>query len=240
MVTYIARRLLQLPITVFGVTVLIFAMTLFLTPYQRLALYVPDTPRAVDMDRLIRVHGLDQPVYVQYWSWLSKTLQGDLGFSYQAHQPVTELLARYIPVSAELALWAVLPILLVGIQLGVLAATHQDKLVDHLARVFSIVGWSFPTFVFGLLVLMIFYAQLKWFPAGRLSDWAALVTRTAPFVQYTHMNTFDALLNGRLDVFLDALRHMVLPIITLSYLNWALILRTVSYTHLTLPTSDLV
>jgi peptide/nickel transport system permease protein len=143
----------------------------------------------------------------------------------QGQQPVAQLLGTYIPVSAELAIWAVLPILLVGIQLGVAAAVNQNKIGDHIARIFSIVGWSFPTFVFGLLVLMLFYAQLQWFPAGRLSEWALRVTQAPPFVQYTHMNTFDGLLNGRLDIFLDALRHMFLPIITLSYLDWALILR---------------
>jgi peptide/nickel transport system permease protein len=72
---------------------------------------------------------------------------------------------------------------------------------------------------------MIFYAQLQWFPAGRLSEWALRATEAAPFVQFTHMNTVDSLMNGRLDIFVDALRHMFLPILTLSYLDWALILR---------------
>jgi peptide/nickel transport system permease protein len=79
--------------------------------------------------------------------------------------------------------------------------------------------------VFGLLVLLIFYARLEWFPPDRLSDWAARVVRSADFVRYTQLNTIDSLLNGRFDIFLDALRHMVLPIVTLSYLSWALLLK---------------
>lgn len=226
MLAYIARRLLQLPIILFGVTVLIFSMMMLLTPYERLALYVADTPeRGATTDRLVELYGLNDPVPVQYWHWLSKVLHGDLGFSFRGHQPVTEALLRFLPVTLELTLWSVVPIILIGVQLGVWSAVNQDKLVDHATRVFSIVGWSFPTYVFGLMALMIFYAKLDWFPAGRLSEWATREVMAAGFAQYTNMNTIDALLNGRFDVFLDALRHLILPVITLSYLSWALILR---------------
>jgi peptide/nickel transport system permease protein len=72
---------------------------------------------------------------------------------------------------------------------------------------------------------MILYAQLQWFPPGRLSNWASEIVGSGAFTTYTKLLTIDALLNGRVDIFLDALRHMVLPIITLSYINWALYLR---------------
>jgi len=102
---------------------------------------------------------------------------------------------------------------------------RHNRFFDQVARVFSIIGWSFPTFVFGLLVLMFFYAKLRWFPPGRLSDWAATIVNSDQFHQYTHLHTIDALLNLRFDIFWDALKHMILPILTLSYLNWALLLR---------------
>ena len=72
---------------------------------------------------------------------------------------------------------------------------------------------------------MIFYANNGWFPPGRVSDWANIILNSTEFINYTNFVTVDALLNGRFDIFLDALRHMVLPIITLSYINWALFLR---------------
>jgi peptide/nickel transport system permease protein len=87
------------------------------------------------------------------------------------------------------------------------------------------VGTSFPTFVFGLLMLMLFYVKLGWFPPGRISDWASIIVRSPDFHHYTSLLTFDALLNGRLDVFWDALRHMLMPILTLSYISWATFLR---------------
>jgi peptide/nickel transport system permease protein len=92
-------------------------------------------------------------------------------------------------------------------------------------RVFSIIGWSIPTFVFALIVLMFFYARFQWFPPERLSEWALRIVQSDDFTRYTQMNSVDALLNLRFDIFLDSLRHLVLPVITLAYLGWAQILR---------------
>lgn len=223
---YIIRRLLILPILLFGVSVLIFAMLQFLTPYERAALYVSDIPKRVGaLDEIVEKYGLNDPFYVQYGRWLGKVLRGDLGFSKTGKQPVAQLIKNYFPATLELALWAAVPLIYIGVQLGILSATHQNSVLDWFVRTFAVIGWSFPTFVFGLLMLMIFYAKLGWFPAGRLSDWAAQVVGSEGFRQFTKMNTFDALLNGRLDVFWDALRHIILPVITLSYLSWALLLR---------------
>ncbi len=238
MTAYIIRRLLQLPITAFGVTVLVFLMTMTLDPVERSALYVRDIPHTPGaLDAIIRRYGLDEPVHVQYWRWLvgridSQTgervggiLRGDFGYSRTGRLPVKELLLSRLPVSVELALWAGTPIILGGVWLGIIAAKNHNKPIDQGARVFSIIGWSFPTFVFALLVLMIFYAKLRWFPPGRLSDWATQVVMSPSFHRYTYMNTFDALLNLRLDIFWDALRHLVLPIVTLCYVEWAMLLR---------------
>ncbi len=87
------------------------------------------------------------------------------------------------------------------------------------------IGWSFPTFVFGLLLMLVLYAKLKWFPPGRISDSALAIITSPGYFQYTHMYTIDALLNLRLDVFWDALRHLIMPVVTLSYVVWAQILR---------------
>jgi peptide/nickel transport system permease protein len=223
---YIIRRLLILPIVMLGLSMLIFAMLQLLDPVERATLYVtspPKNPRA--LAEIIQKYGLDQPIYVQYARWLGQVLHGDLGWSKTAEMPVLTAIATYFPATLELALWSFVPILAIGVWLGIQAAIHHDGLIDQLARVFSIIGYSFPTFVFGLLMLMIFYAALHWFPPGRLSEWATAVVISPGFHQVTGMNTVDALLNGRFDVFMDALRHLILPALTLSYVNWALILR---------------
>jgi peptide/nickel transport system permease protein len=238
MTTYIIRRLLLVPLLLFGVTVLIFAMLQFLSPVERSALYVRDIPknqRAID--GIIKQYGLDKPIYVQYWRWLvgqvdplthkrfGGILFGDFGYSRSASQPVVQLIRTRFPNTLDLTLWAVAPVILVGIWLGVQAAVHQNGFIDQAARIFSIVGTSFPTFVFGLLVLMFFYVGLHWFLPGRLSDWASQAVYLPSFHHYTTLLTFDSLLNGRFDIFLDAIRHMFLPILTLSYISWATFVR---------------
>jgi peptide/nickel transport system permease protein len=237
MVNYIIRRLLLVPLLLFGVTVLIFAMLQFLGPVDRAALYIRDVPRNErQVQAIIKQYGLDKPLYVQYWTWLvghvdSKgerrggILFGDFGYSRTASQPVANLIAQRFPNTLDLTIWAIAPVILVGIWLGVQAAVHQNGLIDQAARIFSIVGTSFPTFVFGLLMLMIFYANLQWFPPGRVSDWANQVIFSDAFHTYTGLLTFDSLLNGRLDIFWDVLRHMLMPILTLSYISWATFLR---------------
>lgn len=226
MVAYVVRRLLIMPIIVLGVTILIFGMLQFLSPYERVGLYVREIPhQAGAIDELVEKYGLDDPVAVQYLRWMGKVVRGDLGYSQTGHRPVLEAILHFFPASVELAVLSIVPIIGVGLWMGVLSAVHQDKPIDHVSRVVSIVGWSFPTFLFGIIVLMIFYAKLDWFPAGRLSQWANQIVYSEEFTQYTGMMLIDSLLNGRVDIFVDALRHLVLPVITLSYLSWALILR---------------
>jgi peptide/nickel transport system permease protein len=238
MVAYIIRRLLIVPILLLGVTMLIFAMLSLLTPYERASLYVTDIPkRQGAIDGIIEKYGLDDPVHIQYWYWMvgrkdpdngeikGGVLRGDLGFSKVGKSSVVEVIARRLPATAELALWSAAPMIGIGIWLGVLSAVNHNKIADQILRVFSIVGWSIPTFVFGLVVLLVFYARLGWFPPSRLSDWASRIVQSDAFNRYTQMNTIDALLNLRFDIFLDSLRHLVLPVTTLAYLNWALMLR---------------
>jgi peptide/nickel transport system permease protein len=238
MTTYIIRRLLIIPVLLVGVTLLIFAMLQALSPIERSALYVRDIPHSdAAVEGIIKRYGLDQPIYVQYWRWLvgqrdpqtgdwmGGVLRGDLGWSRVGSQPVISLIKQRFPATLELTLFAIVPVVYVGIWLGVQAAVHHDGIFDQIARVFSIIGYSFPSFVFGLLMLMIFYANLGWFPPGRVSDWASAVIYSEHFTSYTKLITIDGLLNGRPDISWDALKHMILPILTLAYISWASLLR---------------
>ena len=176
MTAYIIRRLLILPLILFGVTLLIFSMLQVLGPVERSALYVRDIPKTDrQVDAIIVRYGLDKPFYVQYWNWLVGTvdgntgdrvggvLRGDLGYSRSGREPVIDVLIRRLPATLELALWAMVPVIVFGIWLGVKAALNHNKLFDQVARIFAIIGWSFPTFVFALLLLLVFYARLDWF-----------------------------------------------------------------------------
>ena len=241
MYAYIVRRLLLMPLILFGVTILLFGMISLLPVDARLALYIPGEQQIDRARILIKQYGLDQPIYVQYTNWLfgregpdpitgkvsthGGILRGDFGWSRSGSDTIANLISRRFPATVELALWAIVPIIGIGVWMGVVAAVKHNKWQDQLLRVFSIVGYSFPVFVVGLLLLMLFYAKLQWFPPGRLSDWANIVVIGSNFVRYTGMNTIDGLLNGRLDIFFDALRHLVLPILSLAYIQWALLLK---------------
>ncbi|MGA2819192.1 MAG: ABC transporter permease [Anaerolineales bacterium] len=241
MLRYIVRRLLVLPVVLLGLSVLIFGMLMALTPGERAVLYVTSPPKtAIALQEIIKKYGLDQPIYVQYFHWIVRVFHGNLGWSKVAAMPVFDAIRTYFPATLELALWSFIPIIVIGVWLGIQSAIHHDQLLDQLTRVFSIVGYSFPTFVFGLLVLMLFYAKLQWFPPGRLSDWATTIVYSSSFHAYTGMNTVDALLNGRPDIFADALRHLFLPALTLAYVDWALILRVTRSSMLDVIRQDYV
>jgi peptide/nickel transport system permease protein len=227
MTAYIIRRLLLLPVILFGVTFIIFAMISVLSPNQRLALYVSDVPKRPDQTALlIQKYGLNDPMPEQYARWVAQLAHGNLGFSKIGKAEVVTVIKNRLPATAELALWSILPIILVGVQLGILAALRHNKPTDHALRLFSIVGTSLPTFVFGLLVLMIFAAKLQWLPAGgRLSLSMKAVVESPAWNSYTGMYTVDAILNANPQVFFDAVQHLILPVLTLAYLNWAILLR---------------
>lgn len=223
MVRLIVRRLLMLPLVMAGASLVIFALSQLLSPYQRVATYVrsPQELKSFSLDQLVKKYQLDAPLTTQYVNWLQELASGNLGWSEVAKEPVWDAIKRHFPATLELTLYASVPMALGGVWLGTLAAVHHNTWVDHASRVFAIVGWSFPTFVFGLLFLMLFYGWLGWFPPGRLSVWATQVVVSPEFRQMTGLVTIDALINGRLDVFADAIRHMVGPVVTLSYLYWA-------------------
>jgi peptide/nickel transport system permease protein len=226
MAAYIIRRLLLLPVTLFGVTLFVFGVYSFLDPAMKAALYVHDIPKTSDaLQRIIHKYGLDDPFYLQYGRWLNQIFHGNLGWSKTAQRPVLEALLYYFPATVELVLWAAIPVIFIGIWLGILSAVHHNKPIDHASRVFALIGWSFPSYVYGLLLIMVFYAMLHWLPPGRVSDWVIQEINAGTFREVTHIYTIDAIINGRPDILLDVFKHMILPVITLSYIQWALLLR---------------
>ncbi len=225
MATYVARRLLLLPLVAFGVTILIFALLQFLSPAERAALFVTDPRQLAQLGAIIRKYGLDQPVHVQYWAWLKQLAHGDLGWSQTARMSTSMALATFFPATLELTIYMFVPIILLGLWLGTKAAVNKDRYIDHFSRVFAISLRGLPSFVWGLIVLMVFYGWLNWFPPGRLSLEADLYVKTSEFHRYTRLMTVDALLNGQVWIFLDALRHIAGPAMTLVLVEMALLVR---------------
>ncbi|MCU1489577.1 MAG: binding-protein-dependent transport system inner rane component [Acidimicrobiaceae bacterium] len=151
-------------------------------------------------------YGLDKPVVDQYVIYLGKLLHGNLGISEQSHRAVVTDLAEYVPATIELALFAIVISLVLGVGLGILAAVRRGKLVDGVIRVISLLGVSMPTFWVALLAFYLFFFRLGWFPSG-----GRLGPAVTPPGNITGLYTVDALLHGDWSLFASALDHLVLP-----------------------------
>ena len=173
------------------------------------------------MVETIRVkYGLDRPLAVQFTRYLRGLATGDLGESLRSRNAVREDLARYFPNTFELVALALLLAVVVGIPLGMLSAAYRDTWVDHWARVVSVSGVALPAFWLGLMLQLLVALYLGWLPlGGRLG-----LTATPP-APITHLLLVDALLRGQWGTFLDAARHAVLPVVTLSFPALASIMR---------------
>lgn len=225
MTRYILRRLLLLPLVVLGVTFLLFLLTQRLSPEMRASLYIKDPRQMGAMEEVIVKYGLRDNVFKQYGRWLGSALQGDLGYSHSANMPVASAIKEYLPATVQLAFATIILVLLFGIWFGTVSAVKKDKWQDIAARLISVGGFSLPIFVLGLLLLMLFYGKLGWFPPGGYSVMTDVTIHGPSFHQYTGLLLVDALLNGNLRVFWDVLRHLFLPAFTLCIGSFALMVR---------------
>lgn len=239
MLNFIVRRLLQIPLVMLALSVLIVGLTMLLTPEQRAAGYVSGDHQAAQLDRIIRERGLDQPFLQQYGRWLQGTLRGDLGFSKTSGKPVLDTIRERLPNTAELTLVAALPSILLALWLGTLSALHRGRLLDQCLRVATVLGYSLPSFVLGIVLLTVLYGYLGWLPGtGQLEvahQFGVLELR-----RYTGLLGLDALLNGRVEIALDLLRHLLLPALTLLLANTPSLLKVMRSSMLEALRSDYV
>ena len=223
---YLIRRLVLVVPVLFGVSILIFVLMQQFPPYQRAMLYVSDPRQMVNIGEIIELYNLDAPIWEQYITWLGQVFQGNLGWSIVVGMAVTDAIWRFLPTTLELAIFATPLIIFSGIWLGTKAAAHKDRFVDHTTRAGAIMGWSLPTFWLGLVLLMIFYGYFQGlFPPERLSTEMNIIVHSASFTRYTGLNFLDGVLNWEWGVTWDSLRHLVLPVLTLSIVNIAFIMR---------------
>jgi peptide/nickel transport system permease protein len=216
MLAFITRRFLLLIFVLFGVSVLLFGILMTFSPERRAATYVTSPQQAKDIPKIIKQFGLDDPFYIQYFRWMKEVLRGNMGWSLVASRPVGEAFWNYFPVTLEMNLFAAPIVIIFGIWLGTLSGIKRDTWVDHTTRILAIVGWSLPTFLFALVLLMVFYGYFQLFSPGVLSDPLTMFIIDNPdkFTRFTGLYTIDGILNGRFDIALDAFAHLSLPIVT--------------------------
>ena len=232
MKTYLFFRLLALPVLLLLVTFTLFVLILQLPLEVRAEIYLPSgNPHKTAeqaqkvFEEIVRRNGLDQPLLIQYGKWLGNLSKGDLGFSPTWRQPVLEGFLQRAPATLELALFALIPAILLALSLGGVAARHQGKYPDIIIQFAAFLGWSLPSFIIGLVFLKFFYGRLGIFSAERLSDWAVEIVKSDNFVKVSGLYTVDAILNGQWRIFLDALWHLILPSTALGVMQWSLMMR---------------
>ena len=169
--------------------------------------------------------GLDRPLFTQFGIYVWDALHGDLGTSIRTRKPVLEEIARYFPATLELSTLATIIGMLIGIPAGILAATKPGSLLDQVVRLVGLMGYSMPVFWLGLMGLLIFYGHLGWVGGPGRLDAAFDMMMQFQTTTYTGMILVDTALNGRWDMFANAVSHIILPASLLGYLSMAYISR---------------
>ncbi|MEU3145140.1 MULTISPECIES: ABC transporter permease [unclassified Streptomyces] len=233
MLRLVVRRLLQLIPTLLGLSVLLF-LWLDRLPGGPASAILGEKATEAEVARINRALGLDQPVYVQYWRFLKRIAELDLGTSTQTGQPVWDEFVLRFPATVELSLLAIVIAVAVGIPLGYFAARNRGGWLDVTAVSGSLVGICIPVFFLALILKQIFAVELGIFPSyGRL-DTGINATNVTGFA------VLDGVLTGELDASWDAIMHLVLPSVALASIPLAVIVRMTRASVLEVQDEDYV
>ena len=220
MLEFFIRRLLQAVVVLLTVAFIAFLLFQFVGDPVAQMLGIESTQ--ADRERLREALGLNDPFYVQFFHFIANALSGDFGISLRQGTPVSELIAERFPATFELALVSVVIATLVGVTLGVIVAIYRNTFLARFLMGFSLVGISLPTFLIGILFILVFSVWLGWLPSYGLGEVVELGFWT------TGLLTADGLM------------HLILPALTLSVFQLALIMRLVRAEMLEVLRSDFI
>ncbi|MCL2699356.1 MAG: ABC transporter permease [Defluviitaleaceae bacterium] len=219
---FLIKRIFFGIIVLFGVVTITFLLTRVM-PSDPAARWVgPRATRAQIAQARIDL-GLDQPIYAQYVRYIGDLLQGDLGRSLRSRQPVLTELMTFLPATLELVFLSTFLAVIIGIPLGVFSAQRKDKLPDHICRFFSVGAVSLPTFWVGMFLQLIFFGWLGWLPLGSRLSFEMAIFYDVPNI--TGFIIFDSLITGNFAIAGNAVRHIILPGITLALYPIGLVAR---------------
>ena len=243
MLGYIVRRVLMSIPVLFGILLVTFALARAI-PGDPCKAILGEKATAEVCAKFTREHGLDKPVYVQFGLYIGQVAQGDFGESIRFSRPVMQILVERMPMTIELAVGGLILAILIGVPLGIVSAMRHNTGIDVATMIMANIGISMPVFWLGLMLAYAFALLLKgtpfWLPpSGRLTaglisipfyevwSWTvAAGTTKAKFLEFL-ANHFilNALVTGNWEVLVDALRHLVLPVVALSTIPMAIIAR---------------
>ena len=198
MLGYLLRRVLA-AIPVMGVVALFVFLLLRLTPGDPAAILAGDNATPEQLERIRVSLGLNQPIYIQFFTWIDKLLHGDLGVSLISNVPVLKMIGQRIEPSISIALSTIILSILIAVPLGVVAAWKHGTWIDRFVTGLSVLGFSVPVFVIGYVLIQIFAIDLRWLP---VQGFRSITAGFGPFLE-----------------------RLVLPTLTLSFIYVALIAR---------------
>ena len=228
------QRLIQAIIVLTGVVLLTFVM-LRIVPGNPIETMMGEHANAETIQRMTAEMGLDQPLYIQFFQYVSSAVRGDFGTSYSLGKPVSELLGRAFVNTLTLALFAAFFAWIVGIGCGILSAVKKNRLPDRLFMGFSLLGISLPVFMAAMLLQYVFAFRLRWLPISGADSWKSFIlpaialgwnsagqvaqmTRTSLLetLGEDYIDTARAKGRGQMGVLvLHALRNAMLPVMTM-------------------------
>jgi ABC-type dipeptide/oligopeptide/nickel transport system permease component len=241
-VTHFSRSLLTAVPTMLGVLTFVFLITRLIPGDPVAQIMGPNSSAtAADLDAMRAQLGLDQPLHVQYFNYMTQVLRGDLGVSLRSGQPIFDEIVHRFPYTFELVISAQILAVLIGVPLGVLAALRRNTIVDTFSMGIALIGTCAPVFWLGIIFILIFGVQLRWFPVlgadssgtflGRvyhmvLPAMTLGLVMTSIIARITRSAMIDALgedyirtamakgLSSRAVAFGHGLRNALLPVIT--------------------------
>ncbi|MFO8060267.1 MAG: ABC transporter permease [Bacillota bacterium] len=206
---YIIRQLLSVIPIILGVTVFVFIL-MHLAPGDPARLLAPEVATEADIEAIRVRLGLDHPIHVQYWTFISGLVRGDLGTSFVSGEPVLKELLDALPATLELALTALFIAGLVAFPIGVVSALKRNTVVDNVSMSGALLGLSIPNFWLGLLLILLFGATLQLLPiSGR-------ITYEVQLHNITKLVLVDSILTRNWEALVDGLRHLIMPAVALS------------------------
>jgi len=220
MTHYIIKRLLNLLPVLLGITLLVF-LFLHLIPGDPATVLLGERATPEQVETLRKQLGLNQPLPLQYLTFINNLFHLDFGTSIISGIPIIDEIKTRFPATFELSLAAMIVAVILGIPAGILAAVYKNRPADNLTMIGSLLGVSMPVYWLGLLLIYLFAITLNWFPpSGRISIEAGLT-----FQPITGFYILDALLKLDVNLLKDVLSHLILPALTLGTIPLAILAR---------------
>lgn len=214
----LARRIVGAVPVIIGISFLIFLL-IHIAPGDPVSLLLGDNATPEDIARTRHEWGLDRPLMVQYWEFLSRAVRGDFGRSLKFNEPVMKLVWERLPATLELAFASLFVAILIAVPLGVYSAIRHNSLLDHAGMSVALIGVSLPNFWLGIMLIYFLGGQLNLLPvAGRIEYGIEVKT-------ITRLYLVDSMITGNFAAFWSALQHLLMPAVTLGSALAAIVTR---------------